>query len=116
VPIPNRIKVETIGATFSAFVLLSDAVVYEGQLTEENPLTGYKFDWKKKSSDKIVGFVSYFELINGFKSTLYMTVDEVKNTEKVKTFGSQYGVWKTEFESMALKTTKNLSRNAPYRD
>jgi recombination protein RecT len=50
-------------------------------LTEENPLTGYKFDWKKKSSDKIVGFVSYFELINGFKSTLYMTVDEVKTDE-----------------------------------
>jgi recombination protein RecT len=33
---------------------------------------------EEKSSDKIVGFVSYFELINGFKSTLYMTVDEVK--------------------------------------
>jgi recombination protein RecT len=82
---------------------------YEGQLTEENPLTGYKFDWKKKSN-KIVGFVSYFELINGFKSTLYMTVDEVKkHGEEIKTFGSQYGVWKTEFESMALKTVTKLN-------
>jgi recombinational DNA repair protein RecT len=46
---------------------------------------------EEKSSDKIVGFVSYFELINGFKSTLYMTVDEVKNTDIQKTFGSQFG-------------------------
>jgi recombinational DNA repair protein RecT len=37
---------------------------------------------------------------------LYMTVDEVTLTHKVlKTFGSQYGVWKTEFESMVLKTS-----------
>jgi recombination protein RecT len=65
---------------------------------------------EEKSSDKIVGFVSYFELINGFKSTLYMTVDEVKNTDEIKkTFGSQYGVWKTEFESMALKTVTKLN-------
>jgi recombination protein RecT len=36
------------------FVLLSDAVVYEGQLTEENPLTGYKFDWKKNQAIKLL--------------------------------------------------------------
>jgi hypothetical protein len=47
-----------------------------------------------------------------------MTVDEVKTRSEIfKTFGSQYGVWKTEFESMALKTvTKlNLSRMHLYR-
>jgi recombination protein RecT len=40
---------------------------------------------------------------------------KLKHRRNIKTFGSQYGVWKTEFESMALKTvTKlNLSRNAP---
>ena len=91
------------------FVLLSDAIVYEGQLVEENPLTGYKFDWKKKTSEKVIGFVSYFELINGFKSTLYMSVEDVKKhgAKYSKTFGSQYGVWKTEFESMALKQLLN---------
>jgi recombinational DNA repair protein RecT len=38
---------------------------------------------------------------------------KLKHRRNIKTFG-QYRVWKTEFESMALKTvTINLSRNAP---
>ena len=99
------------------FKLITDAVVYEGQLIEENPLEGYKFDWKQKKSNKIIGFVSYFELLNGFKSTLYMTIEEIEKhgSKYSKTYSNPYGVWKTEFESMSLKTvTKlNLSRNAP---
>lgn len=99
------------------FKLMTDAVVYEGQLIEENPLTGYQFDWKQKKSDKVIGFVSYFELINGFKSTLYLTVDDVKKhgAKYSKTFNNQYGVWQTEFDSMAIKTVVklNLTRNAP---
>ena len=96
---------------------MTDAVVYEGQLIEENPLAGYQFDWKQKKSEKIIGFVSYFELLNGFKSTLYLTVEDVKKhgAKYSKTFNNQYGVWQTEFESMALKTVVklNLTRNAP---
>ncbi len=99
------------------FQLMTEAVVFEGQLVEENPLTGYKFDWKRKQSDTVIGYVSYFELINGFKSTLYMTVADVKKhgAKYSKTFKSQYGVWNTEFDAMALKTVSklNLSRNAP---
>jgi recombinational DNA repair protein RecT len=39
---------------------------------------------------------------------------KLKNTGEIKTFGSQYGVWKTEFESMALKTVTKLNlSNAP---
>ena len=99
------------------FLRITEAIVYDGQLVEENPLTGYEFDWKKKKSETVIGYVSYFELINGFKSTLYLTVDEVKKhgAKYSKTFKSQYGIWNTEFDSMALKTvTKlNLSKNAP---
>jgi len=49
------------------FKLMTEAIVYEGQLIEENPLTGYEFDWRRKKSESIIGYVSYFELINGFK-------------------------------------------------
>lgn len=30
------------------FKYISDAVVYEGQLINENPLTGFEFDWNGK--------------------------------------------------------------------
>jgi recombination protein RecT len=99
------------------FKYISDAVVYEGQLVNENPLTGFEFDWKAKKSEKIIGFVSYFQLLNGFESTYYMTTEEMQKhgAKYSKTFGQQYGLWKTDYEKMGLKTvTKlNLSKNAP---
>lgn len=99
------------------FKYISDAVVYEGQLKSENPLTGFEFDWNNKKSDKIIGFVSYFQLLNGFESTYYMTNEEMQKhgAKYSKTYGQTYGLWKTDFEKMGLKTvTKlNLSKNAP---
>ena len=52
-------------------------VVYDGELRKVNKLTGeIAFDGEKKS-DKIVGYFCYFELMNGFSKTLYMTVEQV---------------------------------------
>lgn len=49
-------------------------VVYEGELRKVNKLTGeIAFDGDK-TSDKVVGYFCYFELLNGFSKTLYMTV------------------------------------------
>ena len=99
------------------FKYISDAVVYEGQLVNENPLIGFEFDWKAKISDKIIGFVSYFQLLNGYESTYYMTTEEMQKHggKYSKTYGQTYGLWKTDFDKMGLKTvTKlNLSKNAP---
>jgi recombination protein RecT len=99
------------------FKYISNAVVYEGQLVNENPLTGFEFDWKAKKSDKIIGFVSYFQLLNGYESTYYMTTEEMQKHggKYSKTYGQTYGLWKTDFDKMGLKTvTKlNLSKNAP---
>jgi recombination protein RecT len=37
---------------------ISATPVYEGQLISSDPLRGNKYDWSKKTSDKIVGYVS----------------------------------------------------------
>lgn len=99
------------------FKTISSAPIYEGQLIEENPLTGFVFDFKQKKSEKIIGYASYFELINGFNKTFYMNADEVKahGMKFSQTFKKGYGLWKDDFNSMALKTvTKlNLSKYAP---
>jgi len=80
------------------------------------------FDFIQNPTDRIVkpviGFVSYFELNNGFKHSFYMTNEEMlaHAKEYSQTFKKEgKGLWKDKFEGMALKTvTKlNLSKNGP---
>ena len=53
--------------------------VYEGELRKVNKLIGeIAFDGEKKS-DKIVGYFCYFELLNGFSKTLYVSVEDMAN-------------------------------------
>lgn len=98
------------------FLTISSATVYEGQLIENNPLTGFTFNWSVKS-DKVIGFVAYFKLINGFEKQLYMTVEQAKahGVRYSQTFKKGKGLWKTDFEAMAHKTVLKLllSRFAP---
>ena len=81
--------------------------VYEGQLVKKNKFTGeYVFDEDAKTSDKIVGFMSYFRLTNGFEKYEYMTIEEIKaHAQKFsQTFRRGSGIWKEHFEEMAKKT------------
>lgn len=56
---------------------LNADVVYDGELRKVNKLTGeIAFDGEKKS-EKVVGYFCYFELMNGFSKTLYMTVEQM---------------------------------------
>lgn len=96
--------------------------VREGEIKYFNRLSGeIEFEWIEDEAERekreVIGYVSYFELLNGFKSTFYMTKANVdKHAKKYsQTFKKGFGVWKDDFDSMALKTvTKlNLSKNAP---
>jgi len=96
--------------------------VREGELKEHNRLTGYmKFEWVQDEEARlklpIVGYVSHFELLNGFSQSLYMSMAKLNEHGKKysQTFKNGKGLWKDDFDSMALKTvTKlNLSKNAP---
>jgi len=99
------------------FKTISSAPIYEGQLVEENPLTGFVFDFKRKTSDTVIGYAAHFELLNGFAKTLYMSKGDMdKHGAKYsKTFSQAYGLWKTDYDSMANKTVLKLllSKFAP---
>jgi recombination protein RecT len=105
-------------------------VVYEGELRKANKLTGeIAFDGEKKS-DKVVGYFCYFELLNGFSKTLYMTVEQMaehakrysKGLKKETTVESLLNLsnlpvapdsktvgWMGNFHGMAVKTViRNL--------
>lgn len=105
------------------FLAINDTDVREGEIVNHDRLSGsIEFNWNQDSKDrlskKVIGYVSYFKLLNGFESTLYMTSEELeahakKYSQTYKKYGT--GLWKDEFEGMARKTvTKlNLSKNAP---
>ena len=100
------------------FLTISATPVYEGQLLEENPLTWYVFDRKAKKSDVVVGYASYFKLLNGFEKTFYMTKSEIErhaNLYSAQFKKSQSGLWKDKFDEMATKTVIKLllSKFAP---
>ena len=99
------------------FKTISASPIFEGQLIEQNPLTGFVFDFTKKSSEKIIGYAAYFELLNGFSKTLFMTEKELNDhgTRFSQTFKKGFGLWKDDFNSMAIKTVIKLllSKYAP---
>ena len=101
------------------FERLVSLPVYEDQLIEEEPINGFKFDWKQKpaANEQPVGYYAYFKLINGFTAELYMTHEQVAAHagRYSQSFKKGYGVWADNFEAMALKTVTKLllSKQAP---
>ena len=99
------------------FKTISSTPVFEGQIIESNPLSGYVFDFSKKTTDVAIGYAAYFKLLNGFEATWYMTIDQLKKhgARNSKTFGHKSGLWNTDFDAMATKTVIKLllSKFAP---
>lgn len=99
------------------FKTISAAPIYEGQLIESNPLTGFRFDFTKKTSETVIGYAAFFQLLNGFEKTLYMTVEDLKKHGAAysQTFKKGFGLWKDNFEAMCIKTVIKLllSKFAP---
>lgn len=101
------------------FERLVSLPVYENQLIEEDPINGFKFNWKQKpsASEKPIGYYAFFRLINGFTAELYMTSEELEQHGKrySQSYKKGYGVWADNFDAMALKTVTKLllSKQAP---
>lgn len=89
---------------------ISSTPVYEGQLISIDPLRGIVWDWSVEAKGEPIGYAAYFELLNGFEKTLYMTKLEMSNHGKKfsQTYKKGFGLWVDDFESMALKTVIKL--------
>lgn len=90
-----------------AYRHINGDVVYEGELVKHDKLTGeIEIDPSKRTSDKKIGYFAFLETINGFRKTVYMTVEEVTEHAKrfSKSFNSSYSPWTTDFDAMAIKT------------
>lgn len=81
--------------------------VYEGEIESFNRITGeVKFSETGATSDKIVGYIAYFKLLNGFEKYEYWPIERVIEHAKrfSQSYGSNYSPWKTDFDAMAIKT------------
>ena len=98
---------------------LNSGAVCAGQIADIDFITG-EIVRGEKISDDVVGYVAYMELINGFKKTLYMTKEELR--EHAKKYSQSYAYdlkydkksspWTTHFDAMAKKTVlKRLLSN-----
>jgi len=94
-----------------AYRYINADVVYEGELVKHDKLTGeIEIDPEKRTGGKKVGYFAFIETLNGFRKTLYMTVEEVtKHAQQYsKSYSSKNSVWATDFDAMALKTCLRL--------
>ena len=99
------------------FSRIAATPVYQGQLVSANPLLGYEFDWTIPNQGEAIGYVAFFKLLNGFTAELYMSTADIKKHAGKYSQSFKYGsgVWKDNFEAMALKTVTKLllSKQAP---
>lgn len=104
------------------FKTINCSDVKEGEIVKNDRLTGkIDFEWIEDTAERIkketIGYVAYFELLNGFTKTLYMTNAELEAHAKKysQTYKRGRGVWVDNFEAMAQKTVIKLilSKYAP---
>ena len=94
------------------------APVHEGEYISGDEFDeDYVFDKKQRKSDKIVGYMAKFELLNGFTKVAYWDVERVKAhaTKFSQAYRSGYtSPWKSDFDAMAQKTVlKSILKFAP---
>lgn len=99
------------------YIDIGAKTVYEGELEYENRLLD-KFRFGERTSDKVIGYLAYFRLTNGFEKMLYMTIDEAqshakKYSQNYKGGTDKWGI--ADFNVMAEKTVlkRLLSKYGP---
>jgi recombination protein RecT len=84
--------------------------VLEGQIKKHNVFTGEMEFNEAVTSDKHLGYLLYFKLLNGYEKYFYMSHAECLAHGKrySASFKKGFGVWIEDFEAMALKTVVKM--------
>ena len=91
--------------------------IREGEYLGRDKLTGkHKFDFiedeVERENKPVIGYLAYFEYLNGFYKSLYWTKEKMKNhaiqysqayARDIKQ-NSNYSFWSKDFDGMAFKT------------
>lgn len=101
------------------FKYLNTTEIYDGQYKGKDIRTGrVKLDETIEVAPdaKVVGYLGYFQLLNGYEFELYWTKEKMQQHAQRFSKSVNYGPWKSDFDAMARKTIlKQLLKqgNAP---
>lgn len=95
------------------YKLMNVTDIREGELVSYNPIEDvYEFkvetDIAKREKLPIIGYYSFFEMVNGFRKGIYWSKEQVD--AHAKRYSASYrngwssSLWKTDFDAMAKKT------------
>lgn len=100
--------------------------VRDGEIIGEDFLSGklqFRMLRENRKQAKVIGYVSYFKLLNGFSKMAYWTVEELyqhagkysQTYSADKRYGKKSSRWSIDFDAMARKTALKLliSKYAP---
>lgn len=80
-------------------------IVYEGELTRKDKLTGAISLDGEKTSETVIGYFAHFELLNGCTKTLYMTLEDMANYARTYS-----GTWAKKEENQKPSAQKIMER------
>lgn len=104
--IPGYVGINQMAHRTGKYRVLNTAPLYEGRIIEIDELTGEPRIFGTRTGERIQGYFHYFELFNGFKHVLYMTVEQLR--EHGEKYAPKNPKWKTDFDAMARKTVTRL--------
>lgn len=77
--------------------------VYEGEIQKWDKFNE-RATFGEKTSDVVVGYYAFFELLNGFRKAVYWTREEMLAHAQRFSKSFKSGPWQTDFNKMAEKT------------
>ena len=88
------------------YAAINTTEIYDGELVQEDRLTGKIELSGSKQSDEVIGFIAYFKLVTGFEKWHYMSrPDMIAHAERYsKSYGKDWSAWSTHFDAMGKKT------------
>lgn len=82
--------------------------VYEGEAVAYNRISGMLEISGEATSENVIGYFAYFQLMNGFEKAVYWSKEKVishaKKFSQAYKSGKKDSPWFTNFDAMAIKT------------
>lgn len=108
--VPGYKGLVEMAARTGKYRVIHCAEIHEGLTVEEDILTGVHTITGSRTSRKVQGYLAYFEMMTGFKKSLYMTIDEIHAHARKysKGYDNPKGLWKSNPTVMEKKTPLRL--------